>query len=143
MKALGVLIQTSSLGTSLRSTRNYRTGNQTHISREEHYDSDRRTAVPLPERTFSKAFVYIVGPTQYIQQTKRYLSPGAKRPGFKLNTDLSQLSSREWYLAHLQRYRLRLTELGSLGRCGNTVLNYNHSYSPKYAHNRILCYKNT
>jgi hypothetical protein len=37
---------------------------------------------------FSRAFEFIVGPTQSIQQAQLYLFPWAKRPGFKLNTDL-------------------------------------------------------
>lgn len=37
---------------------------------------------------FSKAFEFIVRSTQSIQQAQRYLFLGAKRPGFKVNTDL-------------------------------------------------------
>ena len=37
---------------------------------------------------FSKALEFIVQSTQSIEQAQRYLFPGAKRPGFKVNTDL-------------------------------------------------------
>ena len=37
---------------------------------------------------FSKAFEFIVEPTQSIPQARQCLSPGTKRPGLKLNTDV-------------------------------------------------------
>ena len=64
---------------------------------------------------FSKAFEFIVGPTQYIQQAQRCLFPGAKRPAFKLNTDLPlpHWSADSGAYADTTFYLLRLTlELG-------------------------------
>lgn len=60
---------------------------------------------------FSKAFKFIVGPTQSIQQTQRYLFPGAKRTGFKLNTDLPlpHWSAQSGAYANTTFYLLRLT----------------------------------
>ena len=58
---------------------------------------------------FSTASGFIVGPTQSIQQTQRYLSPGAKRSAFKLNTHIPHLPAHSGAYAQIQLYLLRLT----------------------------------
>lgn len=108
MKALVALILSRHLwGHIPRSTRNYRVGNQTH-SGEEHYDSDGRQ-FDYQQGLFSTASGFIVGPTQSIQQTQRYLSPGAKRSAFKLNTHIPHLPAHSGAYAQIQLYLLRLT----------------------------------
>ena len=87
MKALvGLILSRHLWGHTPRPSRHYRVGN--------HTSEEKNTMILIEGRQFhyrkglfSKTFAVIVGPTQSIQQAQRYLFPGAKRPGFKLNID--------------------------------------------------------
>jgi len=107
MKALVALSLSRHLwGHTPHSTRHYRVANQTHIRGEEHYDSDRRTAVRLPERTFLQSV------QNYCRVQPVYsIGTGAKRPGFKLNTDLPlpHWFTQSGAYANTTFYLLRLT----------------------------------